>query len=194
MTGFYFDGGVVVLRNHDAVQDDDVHLSEGAYGAYTELNLQYSQVAPLTMFEEKNTGTNLPAQVDVLGTKGDEYHFLFIAKGDQSANKTFLYEQTKALLNTGSLEFFLEKKIKTIGTSACPPYHLAVVMRGLNAEQNPKTFKPASTKYYNMLPTEGDPNASSRTLRDVGWEVSDNYLQPHYNYVTCSHSVLSRPD
>mmetsp|Transcript_18659 Transcript_18659/g.29279 ORF Transcript_18659/g.29279 Transcript_18659/m.29279 type:complete len:397 (-) Transcript_18659:1136-2326(-) len=122
------------------------------------------------MFEEKNTGTNLPAQVDVLGIKGDEYHFLFIAKGGGSANKTFLYQQTKALLNTGSLETFLEEKIKSIGTSACPPYHLAVVIGGLSAEQNLKTVKLASTKYYDTLPTSGDPNASGRAFRDVEWE------------------------
>jgi len=150
--------------------DDDEYLSHGAYDAYTKLNLRYSQVAPLSMFEEKNTGTNLPAQVDVLGIKGDEYHFLFIAKGGGSANKTFLYQQTKALLNTGSLETFLEEKIKSIGTSACPPYHLAVVIGGLSAEQNLKTVKLASTKYYDTLPTSGDPNASGRAFRDVEWE------------------------
>lgn len=150
--------------------DDEEYLSQGAYDAYTKLNLRYSQVAPLSMFKEKNTGTNLPAQVDVYGAKGDEYNFLFIAKGGGSANKTFLYQQTKALLNTGSLEAFLTEKIKTIGTSACPPYHLAVVIGGLSAEQNLKTVKLASTKYYDTLPTEGDPNASGRAFRDVEWE------------------------
>ncbi|KAL9183539.1 hypothetical protein ACHAXT_004395 [Thalassiosira profunda] len=167
-------GTAIVLgkRGHLVLTDgnDDEYLSGGAYDAYTKLNLRYSQVAPLTMFDEKNTGTNLPAQVDVLGTKGDEYHFLFIAKGGGSANKTFLYQQTKALLNTGSLEAFLEEKIKTIGTSACPPYHLAVVIGGLSAEQNLKTVKLASTKYYDTLPTEGDPNASGRAFRDLEWE------------------------
>ena len=165
-------GTAIVMgkRGHLVLTDgnDDEYLSGGAYDAYTKLNLRYSQVAPLTMFDEKNTGTNLPAQVDLYGTKGDEYNFLFIAKGGGSANKTFLYQQTKALLNTGSLEAFLEEKIKTIGTSACPPYHLAVVIGGLSAEQNLKTVKLASTKYYDTLPTEGD--ASGRAFRDVEWE------------------------
>ena len=168
-------GTAIVMgkRGHLVLTDgnDDEYLSGGAYDAYTKLNLRYSQVAPVSMFEEKNTGTNLPAQVDVLGTKGDEYNFLFIAKGGGSANKTFLYQQTKALLNTGSLESFLEEKIKTIGTSACPPYHLAVVIGGLSAEQNLKTVKLASTKYYDTLPTEGDAeNVSGRAFRDVEWE------------------------
>ena len=165
-------GTAIVMgkRGHLVLTDghDDEHLSGGAYDAYTKLNLRYSQVAPLDMFAEKNTGNNLPAQIDVLGTKGDEYNFLFIAKGGGSANKTFLYQQTKALLNTASLEAFLEEKIKTIGTSACPPYHLAVVIGGLSAEQNLKTVKMASTKYYDNLPTEGD--ASGRAFRDVAWE------------------------
>lgn len=167
-------GTAIVMgkRGHLVLTDgnDDEYLSGGAYDAYTQLNLRYSQVAPVSMFEEKNTGNNLPAQVDVLGTKGDEYHFLFIAKGGGSANKTFLYQQTKALLNTGSLESFLKEKIKTIGTSACPPYHLAVVIGGLSAEQNLKTVKLASTKYYDTLPTEGDANLSGRAFRDVKWE------------------------
>lgn len=167
-------GTAIVMgkRGHLVLTDgnDDEHLSGGAYDAYTKLNLRYSQVAPVSMFQEKNTGTNLPAQIDVLGTKGSEYSFLFIAKGGGSANKTFLFQQTKALLNTGSLESFLEEKIKTIGTSACPPYHLALVIGGLSAEQNLKTVKLASAKYYDTLPTTGDPNASGRAFRDVEWE------------------------
>lgn len=148
--------------------DDDTHLSGGAYDAYTNLNLRYSQVAPLDMFEEKNTGCNLPAQIDLYSSHGDEYNFLFIAKGGGSANKTFLYQQTKALLNTGTLESFLEEKIKTIGTSACPPYHLAIVVGGLSAELNLKTVKLASTKYLDDLPTTG--NMSGRAFRDLKWE------------------------
>jgi fumarate hydratase class I len=167
-------GTAIVMgkRGHLVLTDgnDDMHLSGGAYDAYTKLNLRYSQVAPVSMFEERNTGTNLPAQVDVYGTGGDEYHFLFIAKGGGSANKTFLYQQTKALLNPIGLESFLEEKIKTIGTSACPPYHLAIVIGGLSAEQTLKTVKLASTKYYDTLPTMGDPNASGRAFRDVEWE------------------------
>lgn len=165
-------GTAIVMgkRGHRVLTDgdDDRYLSGGAYDAYTELNLRYSQVAPLDMFAEKNTGTNLPAQVDLYGTKGDEYNFLFIAKGGGSANKTFLYQQTKALLNSGSLETFLEEKIKTIGTSACPPYHLAIVIGGLTAELTLKTVKLASTKYLDDLPTTGD--ETGRAFRDVGWE------------------------
>jgi len=165
-------GTAIVMgkRGHRVLTDgdDDEYLSGGAYDAYTKLNLRYSQVAPLDMFSEKNTGTNLPAQVDVYGTKGNEYNFMFIAKGGGSANKTFLYQQTKALLNTGSLESFLEEKIKTIGTSACPPYHLAIVIGGLSAELTLKTVKLASTKYLDDLPTTGD--ASGRAFRDLAWE------------------------
>lgn len=147
---------------------DEAALSAGAGDAYRELNLRYSQVAPLDMFAEKNTGNNLPAQIDLFASKGDEYKFMFIAKGGGSANKTFLYQQTKALLNPGSLETFLQNNIKTIGTSACPPYHLAIVIGGLSAELTLKTVKLASTKYYDDLPTTGD--ASGRAFRDVEWE------------------------
>ena len=165
-------GTAIVMgkRGHRVLTDgnDDEYLSGGAFDAYTDLNLRYSQVAPLDMFSEKNTGNNLPAQVDIYGTKGNQYDFMFIAKGGGSANKTFLYQQTKALLNTGSLESFLKEKIKTIGTSACPPYHLAVVIGGLSAELTLKTVKLASTKYLDDLPTTGD--ASGRAFRDLAWE------------------------
>ena len=161
---------VSAKRGHRVLTDgdDEEYLSLGAYEAYKNLNLRYSQVAPLDMFEEKNTGTNLPAQIDVAATKGDEYKFLFMAKGGGSANKTFLYQQTKALLNPGSLEQFLENSIKTIGTSACPPYHLAIVVGGLSAELNLKTVKLASTKFYDDLPTTG--SEGGRAFRDVEWE------------------------
>jgi len=148
--------------------EDESALSLGAYNAYHNLNLRYSQVAPLDMFTEKNTGNNMPAQVDLFASKGDAYKFMFIAKGGGSANKTFLYQQTKALLNEGSLEAFLEAQIKTIGTSACPPYHLAIVIGGLSAELTLKTVKLASTKFYDDLPTEGD--ATGRAFRDTAWE------------------------
>jgi fumarate hydratase class I len=165
-------GTAIVMgkKGHLVLTDgnDEEYLTRGAFDAYTQLNLRYSQVAPLDMFEEKNTGTNLPAQVDLFTSKGSEYKFMFIAKGGGSANKTFLYQQTKALLNAGSLESFLEKNIKTIGTSACPPYHLAIVIGGLSAELTLKTVKLASTKYYDDLPTTGD--ATGRAFRDVGWE------------------------
>jgi fumarate hydratase class I len=136
---------------------------------YKNLNLRYSQVAPVDMFTETNTGNNLPAQVDLFASRGSEYKFLFMAKGGGSANKTFLYQQTKALLNDGALEQFLLQKIKTIGTSACPPYHLAIVIGGLSAEMTLKTVKLASTKYYDDLPTTGDA-VSGRTFRDTKWE------------------------
>jgi fumarate hydratase class I len=148
--------------------DDEAYLAAGAHQAYQELNLRYSQVAPLDMFSEKNTGNNMPAQIDLFADKGEQYKFQFIAKGGGSANKTFLYQQTKALLNSGSLETFLNEKIKTIGTSACPPYHLAIVVGGLSAELTLKTVKLASTKYYDDLPTSGD--ATGRAFRDTKWE------------------------
>lgn len=133
---------------------DEAHLSRGVYDTYTGTNLRYSQVAPLDMFAEANTKTNLPAQIDLYATKGDKYEFLFVAKGGGSANKTFLYQKTKALLNPKGLQQFFEENIKTIGTSACPPYHLAIVIGGLSAEQTLKTVKMASTKYYDTVRTK----------------------------------------
>ncbi|KAG7366040.1 Fe-S type hydrolyase, tartrate beta subunit/fumarate domain family protein [Nitzschia inconspicua] len=166
-------GTAIVMgkKGHRVLTDgnDEAYLSEGAYNAYTKLNLRYSQVAPVDMFTEKNTGNNMPAQIDLFAAQGNEYKFQFIAKGGGSANKTFLYQQTKALLNEGALESFLEKNIKTIGTSACPPYHLAIVIGGLSAELTLKTVKLASTKFYDDLPTEGDA-ASGRAFRDTKWE------------------------
>lgn len=147
---------------------DEEHLSHGVYDTYTTTNLRYSQVAPLTMFEEANTKTNLPAQIEIYATANNEYHFLFIAKGGGSANKTFLYQQTKALLNPKSIMKFLEDNIKSLGTSACPPYHLAIVVGGLSAEMTLKTVKMASTKYYDNLPTTG--NKHGRAFRDIEME------------------------
>jgi len=147
---------------------DEEHISRGVFKTYTEQYLRYSQVAPLSMYEEKNTGCNLPAQIDIYATNGNEYEFLFIAKGGGSANKTFLFQQTKALLNPKTLMKFLEEKIKTLGTAACPPYHLAIVIGGLSAELNLKTVKLASTKYYDNLPASG--NESGRAFRDVELE------------------------
>ena len=147
---------------------DEAALSEGAFRAYDENNLRYSQVAPMDMFQEVNTGDNMPAQVDIYATDGDEYSFLFIAKGGGSANKTFLYQQTKALLNPDSLVAFLDEKIRTLGTAACPPYHLAVVIGGTSAEMNLKTVKLASTKYLDALPTHG--NEYGQAFRDTEWE------------------------
>jgi fumarate hydratase class I len=148
--------------------DDEKALSKGVFDTYTETNLRYSQVAPLDMYSEVNTKTNLPAQINLYATKGNAYKFMFMAKGGGSANKTFLYQQTKALLNPKSLMAFLEEKIKTLGTAACPPYHLAIVVGGLSAELNLTTVKYASAKYLDTLPTEG--NASGRAFRDVELE------------------------
>jgi fumarate hydratase class I len=147
---------------------DEESLSRGVYNTYTSHNLRYSQVASLDMFNEKNTGTNLPAQIEIYATPGNEYHFLFIAKGGGSANKTYLYQQTKALLNPEKLLSFINEKIKTIGTAACPPYHLAVVIGGTSAEFNLKTVKLASTHYLDNLPTSG--NEHGRGFRDVDTE------------------------
>lgn len=130
---------------------------------------RYSQVAPLTMFEEANTKTNLPAQIEIYATPDNAYHFLFIAKGGGSANKTFLYQQTKALLNPKSIMKFLDENIKSLGTAACPPYHLAIVVGGLSAEMTLKTVKMASTKYYDELPTSG--NKHGRAFRDLEMEA-----------------------
>ncbi|CAA7620795.1 fumarate hydratase [Magnetospirillum sp. SS-4] len=144
--------------------DDEAAISQGVQEAYTELNLRYSQTAPLGMYEEVNTGTNLPAQIDLYATAGDSYKFMFMAKGGGSANKTFLYQQTKALLNPDSLLKFLDAQIRTLGTSACPPYHLAIVIGGLSAEMCLKTVKLASARYLDSLPGEG--NKYGQAFRD----------------------------
>ncbi|MCG8589958.1 MAG: fumarate hydratase [Proteobacteria bacterium] len=143
---------------------DEVAIPRGIHRTYTETNLRYSQLAPLGMYEEKNTGTNLPAQIELYATDGDEYHFLFVTKGGGSANKTFLFQETKALLNEKSLLEFMGQKIRMLGTAACPPYHLAVVVGGTSAEATLKTVKLASCRYLDGLPTEG--NALGRAFRD----------------------------
>lgn len=148
--------------------DDGDPLTRGVMRTYTETNLRYSQMAPLTMYKEQNTKNNTPAQIDLYATTGNAYKFMFLAKGGGSANKTFLYQQTAALLREDKMAAFLEEKIKTLGTAACPPYHLAVVIGGLSAEQNLATVKKASARYYDTLPTEGD--ASGRAFRDVEME------------------------
>ncbi|PKR56099.1 fumarate hydratase [Thalassospira marina] len=147
---------------------DEEAVSKGIWRAYQEYNLRYSQVSPVNMFEEKNTGSNLPAQIDLYATPGAEYKFMFMAKGGGSANKTFLFQQTKALLNPESLRKFLDEKIRTLGTSACPPYHLAIVIGGTSAEATLKTVKMASARYYDNLPTEG--GAHGQAYRDLEWE------------------------
>ncbi len=162
---------VVGKKGQDVWVDghDEEALSRGIFKTYTETNLRYSQVAPLSMYEEKNTGTNLPAQLDLYATRGDEYEFLFITKGGGSANKTFLFQETKALLNPESIQEFFAEKIKLLGTSACPPYHLAVVIGGTSAEATLKTVKLASCHALDHLPTSG--NEHGRAFRDPELEA-----------------------
>ena len=148
--------------------DDAEKLSKGVYDTYTTDNLRYSQNAPLNMYDEVNTGCNLPAQIDIHAGEGNEYHFVFVAKGGGSANKTYLYQETKAIINPKTLVPFLVEKMKTLGTAACPPYHIAFVIGGTSAEKNLETVKKASIKYYDNLPTTG--NEYGRAFRDVELE------------------------
>lgn len=148
---------------------DEAAISKGVFNAYTTGNLRYSHNAPLNMFEEKNTGCNLPAQIELYAVEGDQYHFLFLAKGGGSANKTFLYQETKAILTPENLLSFMKAKMKTLGTAACPPYHLAFVVGGTSAELTLKTVKLASARYLDGLPTTG--NAYGHALRDVELEA-----------------------
>ena len=147
---------------------DAEFLSKGIYETYKDRNLRYSQVVPQSMFEEKNTGNNLPAQIDIYADQGNKYEFLFLTKGGGSGNKTFLYQQTKSLLTEENLTKFVEEKIKDLGTSACPPYHLALVIGGTSAEATLATVKKASAGYLDHLPTEG--NESGQAYRDLEWE------------------------
>ena len=148
--------------------DDEEKISRGVYDTYTQCNLRYSQNAPLNMYDEVNTGCNLPAQIDIHATEGDEYKFVFVAKGGGSANKTYLYQETKAIINPKTLVPFLVEKMKSLGTAACPPYHIAFVIGGTSAEKNLETVKKASIKYYDSLPTTG--NEYGRAFRDVELE------------------------
>ncbi len=148
--------------------DDAEYLSKGIYNTYQERNLRYSQIVPLNMFDEKNSGSNLPAQIDIYAKKGSSYEFLFLAKGGGSANKSFLYQKTKSLLNEKSLTEFIHEKIKDLGTAACPPYHLALVIGGTSAEANLAAVKKASAGYFDHLPTEG--NMAGQAFRDLEWE------------------------
>ncbi len=149
--------------------NDAKALSLGIYKSYTQDNLRYSQVVPLSMYEEQNTGTNLPAQIDIEAVPGENYRFLFITKGGGSANKTFLFQETKALLNPSSLLRFIEAKLKLLGTAACPPYHLAIVIGGTSAEANLKTVKLASAHYLDSLPREG--SERGQAFRDTELEA-----------------------
>ena len=156
---------------------DEEAISKGVYKTYTEENLRYSQNAPLTMYDEVNTKCNLPAQIDIEATHGMEYRFLCVTKGGGSANKTYLYQETKAILNPATLVPFLVSKMKTLGTAACPPYHIAFVIGGTSAEKNLLTVKLASTHYYDTLPTTGD--ETGRAFRDV--ELEKQLLEEAYN-------------
>jgi fumarate hydratase class I len=149
---------------------DEEAIARGVYDAYTTLNLRYSQLAPLTMWEERNTGSNLPAQIEIYADGDEAYKFLFMAKGGGSANKSYLYQETKALLNPTHMMSFLEEKLRLIGTAACPPYHLAVVVGGTSAEHALKTAKLASAKYLDALPTHGSPGGHG--FRDLELEAA----------------------
>ena len=166
-------GTVIVMANKgEMVQvygDDEEALSRGIYATFQDRNLRFSQLAPLSMYDEKNTGNNLPAQIDLLSKKGDSYEFLFIAKGGGSANKSFLYQKTKSLLNPQSMERFVKESLNSLGTAACPPYHLALVIGGPSAESNLKTVKLASCGYYDNLSETG--NIHGRAFRDKEFET-----------------------
>jgi fumarate hydratase class I len=149
--------------------DDEEYLAKGVHKVYTEESLRYSQMAPLDMYEEVNTGTNLPAQIDIYATEGDAYDFLFVAKGGGSANKSLLFQETRALINPESLDKFFDEKLRMLGTAACPPYHLVFVIGGTSAEACLKTVKLASAKYLDRLPTTG--NDLGRAFRDTAMEA-----------------------
>ena len=171
---FCQDTGTAIIHGEKGQQvwtgfEDEEALSLGVYNTYTQDNLRYSQNAPLTMYDEVNTRCNLPAQIDIEATEGDEYRFVFVAKGGGSANKTYFYPMTKATIqNEGTLIPFLVEKMKSLGTAACPPYHIAFVIGGTSAEKNLLTVKLASIKYYDSLPTTGD--ETGRAFRDVDLE------------------------
>lgn len=148
---------------------DEAFLSEGIFQTFQEKNLRYSQMAPLSMFLEKNTGTNLPAQIEIAAVPGNEYNFLFIAKGGGSANKSFLFQESKLLLNEGALTKFFKEKLFNLGTAACPPYHFVIVIGGTSAEATLKAVKLASTGYYDHLPTKG--SEEGQAFRDLEWEA-----------------------
>lgn len=179
---FCQDTGTAIVAAYKGQQvwtgcNDEEKIAHGIYKTYTENNLRYSQNAPLTMYDEVNTGCNLPAQIEIHAEEGDEYKFLFVAKGGGSANKTYLYQETKAILNRKTLVPFLVEKMKTLGTAACPPYHIAFVIGGTSAEANLAAVKKASVKYYDNLPTEG--NEYGRAFRDV--ELEKELLEAAHN-------------
>ncbi len=163
---------IIIGKKGELVQtgvDDQEYLSEGVYNTFQKKNLRFSQLAPLTFFEEKNTGTNLPAQIDIYAQPGNEYHFLMLTKGGGSANKSYLYQKSKAVLNPKGFEAFAKEAMKSLGTAACPPYHLVLVVGGTSAEETLKIVKYASTGYLDQLPTSG--NEGGRAFRDLEMET-----------------------
>ena len=179
---FCQDTGTAIIHGDKGQQvwtegDDAEAISRGVYETYTQENLRYSQNAPLNMYDEVNTRCNLPAQSDIEAGKGDEYHFLCVMKGGGSANKTYFYQETKAVLNPGTLKPYLVEKMRSLGTAACPPYHIAFVIGGTSAERNLLTVKLASTHYYDGLPTTGD--ETGRAFRDV--ELEKELLREAHN-------------
>ena len=179
---FCQDTGTAIIHGDKGQQvwtegDDAEAISRGVYETYTQENLRYSQNAPLNMYDEVNTRCNLPAQIDIEAGRGDEYHFLCVMKGGGSANKTYFYQETKAVLNPGTLKPYLVEKMRSLGTAACPPYHIAFVIGGTSAERNLLTVKLASTHYYDGLPTTGD--ETGRAFRDV--ELEKELLREAHN-------------
>ena len=177
------DTGTAVVVGHKGERvltdaDDERAIARGVFDTYQTSNLRYSQLAPLTMFEERNTGNNLPAQIEIYATPGDNYSFLFMAKGGGSANKSYLFQETNALLNPESLTRFLDEQLRTLGTAACPPYHLAVVIGGTSAEYTLKVAKYASARYLDTLPTEG--SETGHAYRDLEWEDRILELTRHF--------------
>jgi len=162
---------IVYAKKGDGVftgKSDEEAMNKAIYQVFQERNLRYSQIAPVSMFEEKNTGNNLPAQIDIIANQGSEYKFLFVAKGGGSANKSYLFQKTKSLLNEENLTAFIKEQIKMLGTAACPPYHLAIVIGGTSAETTMKMVKLASCKFLDHLPTEG--SVDGQAFRDLEWE------------------------
>ncbi len=177
------DTGTAVVMGHKGERvltdaDDEQAIARGVFDTYQTSNLRYSQLAPMSMFEERNTGNNLPAQIEIYAVPGDAYSFLFMAKGGGSANKSYLFQETKALLNPESLTRFMDEKLRTLGTAACPPYHLAVVIGGTSAEYTLKVAKYASARYLDTLPTEG--SETGHAYRDLEWE--DRILELTRNF------------
>ena len=186
------DTGTAIVWGHKGERvitdsDDAEAISRGIFDTFQTSNLRYSQLAPLSMFEESNTGNNLPAQIEIYASEGEIYKLAFMAKGGGSANKSFLFQETKALLNPTGLTKFLDEKLRTLGTAACPPYHLAVVIGGTSAEHALKTAKYASSKYLDTLPTQG--SGAGHGFRDLEWEQNILELTQKFGIGACALAV-----